>query len=122
MRYTKSHEWVKQEGSLATVGITKFAQKELGEVVFVQLPKVGTHVKASGEACVLESTKAAVDVYSPVSGQVVAVNEALAGNPLLINQDPEGKGWLFRVALSHAEELTHLLTPAEYQKSVQLRS
>jgi len=119
MRYTKSHEWVKVENSLATVGITKFAQKELGEVVFVQLPKVGTHVKASGEACVLESTKAAVDVYSPVSGQVVAVNDVAATH---INQDPEGKGWLFRVALSHAEELTHLMTSAEYQKSVQLRS
>jgi len=119
MRYTKSHEWVKVENGLATIGITKFAQKELGEVVFVQLPTVGTHLRALGEACVLESTKAAVDVYSPVSGQVVAVNEAAAQ---LINQDPEGQGWLFRVALSHVEELTQLLTPAEYQKSVQLRS
>ncbi len=118
MRYTKTHEWVKQDGSSATVGITRFAQKELGEVVFVELPKVGTSLRTSDEACVLESTKAAADVYSPVSGKVVAVNEEAQKNLSLVNQDPEGKGWLFRIQLSDPKEIDKLLTVDQYQKTV----
>jgi glycine cleavage system H protein len=116
MRFSKSHEWVSQENEVATIGITSYAQKELGQVVFVQLPKIGDLVRAGVEAVVLESTKAAADVYSPVSGKIVAINEELAKDPSLINHSPESKGWLFKVALSHPQELTHLLTSAEYQK------
>ncbi|HEY4255078.1 MAG TPA: glycine cleavage system protein GcvH [Chlamydiales bacterium] len=116
MRFSKSHEWVLEEGQLATVGITSFAQKELGQVVFIQLPSIGTVARAGEETCVLESTKAAADVYSPVSGKIVAVNEEAAKDPSLLNQSPESKGWLFKIALSHPNELNQLLTAAEYQK------
>lgn len=97
--YTKSHEWIDTENGIATVGLTKAAVKEIGEVVYVELPKVGKSVIAGQEACVLESTKAAVDIASPVSGTIAAVNQALITNINLLNSSPETEGWLFRVTL-----------------------
>ncbi len=97
--YTKSHEWIDLEGSVATVGITKDAVKEVGEIVYVELPKVGRPVEKGQEACVIESTKAAVDISSPVSGTILAVNEALMANVNLLNTSAETEGWLFKVTV-----------------------
>lgn len=97
--YTKSHEWVDLDGSIATVGITKDAVKEVGEIVYIELPKVGRPVEKGQEACVIESTKAAVDISSPVSGTIFAVNEALAADVSLLNSSPEADGWLFKVSV-----------------------
>jgi glycine cleavage system H protein len=118
MRFTKSHEWVHVKDGVGTVGITHHAQKELGDIVFIQLPKVGQKVKAGKELCILESTKAAADVYTPVSGTVIAVNEHIAHDPTLINRLPESSGWLCRIQLSHPGEVEHLLTKEAYQKLI----
>ena len=115
MRYLDSHEWIAADGK---VGITAYAQKELGHIVYIDLPKVGQTVRAKEETCVLESTKAAVDIYSPVSGTVVSVNELLVKDPDLINRAPEEAGWLFQVALSDLHERDRLLTYSEYQKII----
>lgn len=112
MRFTDSHEWIQVEGKMGTVGITEHAQKELGEIVYVQLPEVGETIKASQEVCVLESTKAAADIYAPVSGTITAVNEVLKTNPALLNQED---AWLFRLELSNLSELDTLLSSADYQ-------
>jgi glycine cleavage system H protein len=114
-RFTKSHEWIELDEKVGTVGITHYAQKELGEIVYVQLPAVDQEFQAGAEVCVLESTKAAADVYCPVSGKIIAINEALASNPQLINQSPEAKAWLFRIELSKPEEFTRLLSKSEYE-------
>ncbi|MCE5293237.1 MAG: glycine cleavage system protein GcvH [Chlamydiales bacterium] len=98
--YTKSHEWVDKEGNIATVGITKAAVKEVGDIVYVELPKVGKTVAVGQDACVIESTKAAVDISSPVSGTILSVNDALLTNIQLLNDLPESDGWLFKVTLS----------------------
>lgn len=116
MRYSESHEWVETHGEIGTVGVTQFAQKELGDIVYVELPKVGKKVKAGEQAAVLESTKAAADVYAPVSGKIVAVNEALATSPELVNLQPEGDGWLFKLELEDPKELDHLLDLVTYQQ------
>jgi len=108
MKYTETHEWVSVKDSTGTVGITLFAQKELGDIVYVELPKVGKHVKKGEEAVVLESTKAAADVYSPVSGTITEVNTLLNQTPELVNQDPERGGWLFKLSLSNEKELDEL--------------
>lgn len=118
MRYSDSHEWIKVEGEQGTVGISSHAQKELGEIVYVQLPEVGQEVKAGEEIAVLESTKAAADIYSPVSGKVVRVNEALISDVNLINHSPEEEGYLFEIALSHPEELDQLSSPDAYLDSI----
>jgi len=118
MRFTESHEWVSVEGKLGTVGITSYAQGELGEIVFVAFPKVGQELKAGEEACVLESTKAAADVYTPVSGTIVAINEALRANPSLLNSQPETHGWLFQIELSNLKELEDLLVSAKYRELI----
>jgi len=97
VKFTQTHEWVRVENGIATVGVTDFAQNELGEIVYVELPKIGSHVKKSQEAVVLESTKAAVDVYSPISGEVIEVNEALRTQADLINASAFDKGWLFKI-------------------------
>ncbi|MCP5491459.1 MAG: glycine cleavage system protein GcvH [Chlamydiales bacterium] len=120
MKYTESHEWVNVQEKKGRVGITCHAQKELGEVVYLQLPKVGDELKVGQEAAVLESTKAAIDVYSPVSGTVVAVNKALEGDISLINNEPEKGGWLYEVELSSVAELELLLEQAAYQALVTL--
>lgn len=118
MKYTESHEWVKVEGDIGTVGISQYAQKELGDIVYVELPKVEYAVKAGEVTAVLESTKAAADVYSPVSGTIVAVNSSLKEASELINQSPEDKGWLFKVALTNSDELNSLMDESTYQTMV----
>ena len=118
LKYAKSHEWVRVNGDTATVGITDHAQHELTEVVFVELPAVGRQVKA-GEACaVVESVKTASDIYSPVSGQIVEVNQAAVDNPALVNTEPYGGGWFFKIQLSNLVELNNLLSPESYKAQI----
>jgi glycine cleavage system H protein len=118
LRYAKSHEWVRVSGDTATVGITDHAQHELTDIVFVELPAVGRKVKA-GEACaVVESVKTASDIYSPVSGEVTAVNKAVVDNPALVNGEPYGNGWFFQIRLSQPAEVNSLLSPADYGKQI----
>lgn len=109
MRYTESHEWISLDGHIGTVGITRHAQKELGGVVYVELPQIGRLLRRGEEACVLESTKAAVDIYAPVSGKIIAVNDSLRQDPSLVNKAAEKEGWLFRIELSHIAEWEQLL-------------
>lgn len=114
MKYTPSHEWIKIENGKATIGISRFAKEELGDIVYIQLPPVGKNLALGEEVAILESTKAAADVYSPVSGEVIAVNEALLQDLSLLNRSPEGEGWLFQMKLSKEEELKHLLDQDAY--------
>lgn len=113
MKFTESHEWIIVDGSEGTVGITGKAQEELGEVVHVELPRVGKRVKAGEEVAVLESTKAAADIYSPVSGEISAINPELAVADK-INSAPEGEGWLFKIRLADPQEVEKLLSRAQY--------
>lgn len=116
MKFTDSHEWIELEGQdLARVGITTYAQKELGDIVYVELPIVGKQVNAKQEIAVLESTKAAADIYSPVSGTITEINGKLSTSPELINQSPEQEGWIYKVRLSNPAELDLLMEQAEYQ-------
>ena len=115
LKYTKSHEWVRvEEGGEVVVGITDHAQEQLGDLVFVELPELGLEVEAGGECAVIESVKAASDVYSPVSGEVTAINEALADTPEIINQDAFGNGWICRLKLSDPAQLDGLLDADAY--------
>jgi glycine cleavage system H protein len=114
LKYTPDHEWLKVEGNVATVGITHHAQDALGDVVFVDLPEVGKSLQAKDVAGVVESVKAAADVYMPVSGEVLEVNETLRANPALANSDPLGEGWFFKVRLSAPAELEALMDEAGY--------
>jgi glycine cleavage system H protein len=116
LKYTKDHEWVRVEGDLAVVGITEFAQSELGDLVFVDLPAVGKTVAAHGTMCVVESTKAASDVYSPVAGTVAARNESLAVDPGLINKTPYTDGWIVKLSGVSASEIAGLMSADEYKK------
>lgn len=116
MKFTESHEWVKVEGNMGTIGVTDHAQKELGEIVYVELPDLGGEVKRGDEAVVLESTKAAADVYSPLSGTITEVNEKLNDEPDLVNSSPEDKGWLYKLELSSVDEVEKLMDNAEYTK------
>jgi glycine cleavage system H protein len=113
--FTKEHEWVRVDGGTATVGITDFAQAQLGDVVFVEVPEAGRQVTKGGEAAVVESVKAASDVYAPVSGEVVEGNQALVDDPALVNSDAEGEGWFFRLRLSDTSELEGLMDEAAYR-------
>ena len=118
LKYAKSHEWVRLSGEMATVGITDHAQHELTDVVFVELPQVGRKVKA-GEACaVVESVKTASDIYSPVSGEIVAMNQKVVDTPALVNDQPYGDGWFFQVRVSDVNEVSSLLGPAEYSAQI----
>lgn len=120
MRYfTKDHEWIDVDGDTATVGITDYAQGQLGDVVFVELPEAGRQVAAGKEAAVVESVKAASEVYAPVSGKVVEANGALEASPDLVNSSPEGEGWFFKVTLSNPQELEGLLDEAGYKAFVE---
>ncbi len=114
-RYTKEHEWVHVEGGVATVGITDHAQKELGDIVYVELPKVGASVEQGKSFAVVESVKAASEIFAPIAGEVLEVNEALTGAPETLNADPHGKGWIARIKLSAPAEMAALLSPADYQ-------
>ena len=115
LKYTEDHEWVQVEGDVATIGITQHAQDALGDVVFVELPEIGNSYAQKDIAGVVESVKAAADVYMPVSGEIVAINEALQADPTLANSDPMGAGWFFKVKLSNPNEITALLDEAAYQ-------
>jgi len=118
LRYARTHEWVRVSGDTATVGITDHAQHELTDVVFVELPVVGDQVKV-GEACaVVESVKTASDIYSPVSGQIVEVNQAAVDNPALVNSEPYGGGWFYKIKLSNPAELNNLLSPEAYTAQI----
>jgi glycine cleavage system H protein len=114
-RYTKDHEWIKAEGSTGTIGITEYAQKELGDVVFVELPKLGAKLKAGAMLGTVESVKAVSEIYSPVSGEVLEVNSALADTPEKINQDPHGAAWLVRIRLDNPHETGALMDAVAYQ-------
>ena len=115
LHYAPTHEWLRLDGGSGTVGITDHAQAELTDVVYVELPKVGAEANAGQQICVVESVKAASDIYAPVSGTVVAVNDALAANPALLNTDPFGEGWIFKIKIEAGEDLEHLKTPAQYR-------
>lgn len=117
-KYTKEHEWVRAEGNEGTVGITDHAQEELGDIVFVNLPAVGSGVKRGETFGSVESVKAVSDVYSPVSGEVTAANELLASHPEKLNEDPHGDAWLIKVKLSAPEEVNSLMSAADYQSYV----
>lgn len=119
MKFTDSHEWIEIKNGEGTVGITPYAAKELGEIVYVELPKVGYSVKARAEACVLESTKAAADVYSPVSGKITAVNESLKDDSGLVSTSPLEKGWLYKIKLENESELDSLMDETKYQAMIQ---
>jgi glycine cleavage system H protein len=114
-RYTKEHEWVLAEGGVGTVGITFHAQKELGDIVYVELPKVGALVEQGKNFAVVESVKAASEIFAPVSGEVVAANDALSTAPETLNSDPHGAGWIAKIKLSAPEEVERLLSSTDYQ-------
>ncbi|HEX5615453.1 MAG TPA: glycine cleavage system protein GcvH [Acidimicrobiia bacterium] len=115
LRYSREHEWVRVEGDDAVVGITDFAQDSMGDVVFVSLPDVGAQLAADASVCEIESTKSVSDIYAPVSGTVTAVNDALAERPELVNQQPYGDGWMFRLRMNDPGELDRLLDGAAYR-------
>ena len=118
LRYAKTHEWIRVEGDTVTVGITDHAQAELTDIVYAEPPKVGAEVKAGATAAVVESVKAASDIYSPLSGTVTEVNAALSGNPALLNTDPFGQGWIYRMKASAPAEVAALLTPEAYTAQI----
>ena len=113
--FTKEHEWIRVDGDLATIGISNHAQEQLGDIVFAEVPEAGRRVSKGQEAAVVESVKAASDVYAPVSGEVVEGNQAVADDPALINSDPEGEGWFFKLRLSDPNEVEELLSAEQYQ-------
>ena len=117
-RFTKDHEWVRLDGDLAAIGITDFAQSQLGDVVYVELPEVGRWLEQGKTAAVVESVKAASDVFAPVSGEVAEVNEALAADPAKINADPMGEGWFLKLRIADPTELEALMDEAAYQRFV----
>lgn len=114
VKYTEEHEWISVEGDVATVGISDFAQEQLGDVVFVELPEIGADISAGDQVAVVESVKAASEVYSPVTGEVVEVNESIVEDPAGINGDAEGEGWFFKVKLSDPSELDDLMDAKAY--------
>lgn len=118
LKFTKDHEWLRLDGDTATVGITDYAQSQLGDVVFVDLPDVGKAVERGGDAAVVESVKAASEVYAPVTGTIAAINDAVAADPGLVNTSPEGDGWFVKIALSDRGELDGLMDEAAYKAFV----
>jgi glycine cleavage system H protein len=114
LRFTRSHEWISAEGGIATVGITRYAADQLGDVVFVELPAVGKTFASGAEAGVVESVKAASEIYAPVAGEVTETNPSLSADPAVVNADPEGKAWFFRVRLSDPSALAALMTKDQY--------
>ena len=118
LRYSKSHEWLRVDNGIATVGITKYAAEQLGDVVFIELPQTGKKVSAEGEVAVVESVKAASEIYAPVSGEVTESNSALKDDPAQVNADPEGAGWFFRLKVTNPAELQKLMTKDQYSSFV----
>lgn len=119
LRYLSTHEWVRVEDDTVTVGITAHAQDAMGDLVYVEVPEEGRELAAGDDAGVVESVKAASDIYSPVSGTVIAVNERLESEPELVNSDPYGDGWMFKVSITDESQLENLLTPDEYQSQIE---
>jgi glycine cleavage system H protein len=119
LRFTRDHEWIRLEGDLAVVGITDYAQSQLGDVVYVELPEIGRRVEKGKEAAVVESVKAASEVYAPVSGEVAEVNETIAADPAKVNADPLGEGWFIKLRLTDPKELDELLDEEAYKRFVE---
>ena len=117
-KFSKKHEWVSLEGDVATIGITKHATEMLGDIVFVEVPQKGKQVEQNGQAAVVESTKAASDVFSPISGEVIESNEAIVGDPSSVNIDPENNAWFFKIKVSNKSEIDSLMNKADYEKFV----
>lgn len=117
-RFAKTHEWAHMEGDVATVGISNHAQEEISDIVFVDLPKVGQQVTAGQNCCVIESVKSASEIYSPVSGEVIEVNEALTADPALVNREPHGNGWLFKVKMTAPAEYENLMDLSAYKATL----
>ena len=118
LRFTKDHEWIRQDGDTAVIGITDYAQQQLGDIVYVELPAPGARVEAGKEAAVVESAKAASEVYAPVSGEVVAVNQQIVGDPAKVNADAMGEGWFIKLRLADPKELESLMDEAAYEAFV----
>ena len=118
-KYTKEHEWVEINGDTATVGITNHAQESLGDIVFIDLPTVGKEVKSNEELCVIESVKAASDIYAPIDGEVIEINNNLNDNASIVNQDPEKDGWIFKMKISDPSQYNNLMTLEEYLASLE---
>jgi glycine cleavage system H protein len=118
LKFTAEHEWLKLDGDVATVGITQHAADQLGDLVFVELPEVGATFEKNGEAATVESVKAASDVYCPLSGEIVEINEAITSDPSLVNSDPQGKGWFFKLKLANAADADDLLDEAAYKELI----
>ena len=117
MEFSKHHTWAKIEGNIATIGITDYAQKQLKDIVFIELPKIKTNAKQNKPLAKIESLKSVSDIISPLSGEILEVNELLNNEPELINKDPYGKGWIFKLKIKNEEEIKNLLTKEEYEKS-----
>jgi len=117
-KFSKKHEWVSLEGDIATIGITKHATEMLGDIVFVEVPQKGKQVEQNGQAAVVESTKAASDVFSPISGEVIESNEAIVSDPSSVNTDPENNAWFFKIKVSNKSEIDSLMNKADYEKFV----
>ena len=115
-KFSKQHEWVLMEGEVATVGITKHASQMLGDVVFVELPEKGQNIEKDGQAGVVESTKAASDIYSPIAGEIVDTNQSIVDDPATVNKDPEGNAWFFKIKIKNKSELDELMSKADYEK------
>ena len=115
-KYTKDHEWILLEESVATIGISNHAQESLGDIVFIELPKIGKTIKAKQEICVIESVKAASDIYSPIDGEIIEVNKELEKDATIINQDAENKGWIFKIKVTEPNQLDDLMSAEDYSK------
>ena len=115
-KFSKQHEWISVEGDIATVGITKHASEMLGDVVFVELPEKGKMIEKDGQAGVVESTKAASDIYSPIAGEIVETNQSIVDDPVTVNKDPEGNAWFFKIKIKNKSELDELMSKADYEK------
>ncbi len=118
LKFTKDHEWLRVEGDVGTVGITQHAQEQLGELVFIELPEIGKKLERGAVAAVIESVKAASEVYAPVTGEVVEVNQPAADEPTIVNGDPSGKGWLFKIKLASPAQANELMDEAAYQATL----
>ena len=115
-KFSKQHEWVLIDGEVATIGITKHASEMLGDVVFVELPEKGQNIEKDGQAGVVESTKAASDIYSPVAGDILEVNQSIVDDPSAVNKDPEGSAWFFKIKIKNKSDLDELMSKADYEK------
>ena len=121
-KYSKQHEWISIEGDIATVGITKHAAEMLGDVVFVELPEKGKSVEKEGQAGVVESTKAASDVYTPITGEITEINQSIVDDPAVVNKDPEGAAWFFKIKIKNKSELENLMSRVDYDKFAKEKS